>query len=183
MIERFEIDELAEPSQDFARQLLARFLHVRHYCSMETRSIGKWEEGQWGFYEVPGLHLKVDIPSPAGNDRDVEIWMEDECGDEPSIGFGAGGWHLHGTYLREWGDWREESIIDVLDAIFKDEFVCIEDRGWGWDAPGPFRDTLDFRDPSALVELLTDPFCSGQMSIKTFTGKGDRVVSLDDIEG
>ena len=168
MSKRFEIDELSEPSRDFARLLLARLPDVRPSCSMEAID------------GLPGQHLHVRIKSPAGTDRDVVIWMEG--GDEPSLAFGENGWHTHETHTRQVGpdEYQDESLIDLLDAILRDQFVLFEEPG---AEPVPFGSVLDLRDPNALTEELTDPACSEQVRIKTFTGKGDREVNLADIEG
>ena len=165
MSHRFGIDELSEASREFARLLLDRLPDVRQSCSIESI------EG------LPGLHLFVRVRSPAGPDRDVVIWMEE--GDEPSLGFGEHGWHTHETNTKRVGpnEYRDESLIDLLDAIMLDQFVLFEEPGAD---PVPFGSVLDLRDPDDLLEELTSPYSGERLCIKTFTGDGDREVTVTD---
>ena len=168
MTDPFEIDQLTALSRDFARRFLARFPALASSCSSESI------EG------VSGRHLLIRIDSPAGSDRNATIWMEN--GDEPSLAFGTGGWHTHNEYTREVepGLYCEESLLDLLEAILEDEFVVFEEP----DAlPRPFSNTLDLREPTALLDELTSPHCSKRVRIKTFTGRSDREVSLGDLQG
>ena len=163
-----DIDQLTDLSREFARQFLARFPALASSCSSEAI------EG------VPGQHLRILIDSPAGSDRNVTIWME--SGDEPSLAFGTGGWHTHNEHTREveHGLYREETLLDLLQAILGDEFVVFEEP----DAkPRPFSSVLDLRGPNALLDELTSPHCSKRVRLKSFTGRSDREVSLDDLEG
>ncbi len=163
MSKRFAIDELPDVSREFARLFLARFPDLQPSCSRESI------EG------VPGLHLLIRIKSPAGTDRDVTIWME--MGDEPSLAFGEGGWHTHFSNTRQVGpnDYQEESLLDLLAAIFEDQVVIFEEPG---DKPKAIDSVLDLRDPDALIEEFTTPDCTDRVRIKTFTGHGDREVEL-----
>lgn len=152
----FDLDELTDVSRDFARRFLARFPALSSSCSVET------------FAGVPGKHLRIHIDSPAGSDRDVTIWMLN--GTEPSLGFGN--WHTHEDLH------CEESLLDLLDAILRDQFVVCEDP----DAtPQPFSDVLDLREPDALLEELTWPRRGNRVRLATFSGRGDREVTLDDL--
>jgi hypothetical protein len=163
-----DIDQLTALSREFARQFLVRFPTLSSSCSSEVI------EG------VPGRHLLIRVDSPAGSDRNVTMWME--SGDEPSLAFGTGGWHTHNEYTREVepGLYRAESLLDVLQAILGDEFVVLEEPD---AAPRPFSSVLDLRGPSALLDELTSPHCSKRVRLKSFTGRRDREVSLDDLEG
>jgi len=168
MTEHFDIDALTDLSKEFARRFLARFPALVSACSSESI------EG------IPGRHLRIHVDSPAGPDRNVTIWMNG--GDEPSLGFGTGGWHTHDDYTREVepGLCRDESLLDLLQAILEDQFVVFEEPD---AAPRPFCSVLDLRNPNALLEELTSPHCSKRVRIKTFTGRNDREVALDDVEG
>ena len=162
----FDIDNLTDTSREFAREFLGRFPALASCCS--TQSL----EG------IPGNHLAIQIDSPAGADRKVCIWMEGE--HEPSLVFGADGWHTHNTHYRELGDgrYRNESLLDLLQAILTDEFVICEEP----DAP-PDRmsSVLDLRDPTALLDEVTSPGSSERIRIKSFTGRADRETSLADL--
>ncbi len=168
MTEPFEIDQLTDLSRDFARQFLSRFPALASSCSSEPIE---------GF---AGRHLLIRIDSPAGSDRNVTIWME--CGDEPSLAFGTAGWHTHNDYTREIepGLYCDESLLDLLEAILGDKFVLFEEPE---AEPRPFSSVLDLREPNALLDELTSPDCSTRVRIKTFTGRSDREVSLDDLAG
>lgn len=168
MTEPFDIDHLTAVSRDFARQFLEQFPTLSSSCSSESI------EG------VPGKHLLICIESPAGSDRNVTIWMND--GDEPSLAFGPSGWHTHDDYTRQFepGMYCDESLLDLLQAILNDEFVVIEELDC---VPKPFNSVLDLREPNALLEELTSPRCSKRVRLKTFTGRGDRDVAIDDLEG
>lgn len=163
-----DIDLLTDRSREFARQFMARFPALSSCCS------GEAIEG------IPGLHLHIHIESPAGPDRSVTIWME--SGDEPSLAFGTGGWHTHNQHTSEVepGLYREETLLDLLQAILGDEFVVFEEPD---ASPMPFSSVLDLRGPNALLEELTSSYCSKRVRIKCFTGRRDREVSLDDLEG
>jgi len=105
-----------------------------------------------------------------------------EGGDEPSLGFGEHGWHTHETNTRQVGpnEYQDESLIDLLEAILLDQFVLFEEPGAD---PVPLGSVLDLREPDALLKELTSPHCGGRLSIKTFTGNGDREVTVADIQG
>ena len=163
-----DIGQLTDLSREFARQFLARFPTLSSSCSSEVI------EG------VPGRHLLIRIDSPAGSDRNVTIWME--RGEEPSLAFGTGGWHTHNEYIREVepGLYRDESLLELLQAILGDEFVVLEEPDAG---PSPFSSVMDLRRPNALLDELTSPHCSKRVRLESFTGRRDREFSLDDLEG
>lgn len=168
MTRPLDIGELTEASREFAVGFLGRFPGLHASCSAETIA------------GVPGRHLLIRIVSPAGEDRNVTIWMEG--GDEPSLAFGSGGWHTHDDFTRQLGPnlYQDESLFDLLEAILDDQFVVFEEP----DAePRPFRSVLDLRAPNAVIEEITNPHCSDRFLIKTFSGRGDREVSLADFRG
>lgn len=157
------IDELTQVSAAFARQLLDRMPEFERHCAVETLA------------GVEGRHLLVRIPSPAGPDRDITIWM---CGGtEPSLSFGKDGWHTHNTHFRELREdvWEEESLLDLLEAILRDDVVLCRDLGGD-----VARDwcVLDLRNPDAIEVELTDPYgTSERIRLMSFSGKTDQTIS------
>ena len=104
-----------------------------------------------------------------------------EGGDEPSLAFGNRGWHTHEDHVRfvAPGECWEESPVSLLDAILHDQFVLFQESG---EDPAAFGSALDLRNPTALLVELTSPHCGDRIRIKTFTGNGDREVSVADIQ-
>lgn len=160
-----DLEQLTDESRSYARELLQLFPQLEASCTAEV---------QKGF---PGQHLLVQVTSPKAPDRNVTIWME--SGTEPSLGFGDRGWHTHEDHVRctAPGKYEAETLIDLLEAIQRDQFVLIEDAGRPREA---FGSVLDLRDSQAMLEQLTTPGFKGPLRIKTFTGSGDQdIMSAD----
>jgi hypothetical protein len=72
-----------------------------------------------------------------------------------------------------------DALLDLLDAIFADEFVLAEDVGGDHEG---HCGVLDMRDANALAEYLTGPWSAPRVRIKSFTGRRDQEIGLDDIQ-
>ena len=87
--------------------------------------------------EYPDLSCKVEekgknlvgmvIDSPTGNDYlQIALWM---CGKDLSVTFGP--WHTHVDHEKRISEeeYVSETIVDVVRAIIRDEFVVCENVG------------------------------------------------------
>lgn len=150
-----DFSRLSTPSREFANRLFP--------VVPEAESCSRMEGGT-------STDLLVEIPSPTEDpDRRVVIWMEG--GDEPSLAFGD--WHTHA------GLWNEDdAIIDLVQAILADQFVLIYDVGGEHSG---HCGVLDLRIEDALVEELTSKYSPGRVRIRTWSGRGDREVGVQDL--
>ena len=163
--------ELLEPDRlGTVSRALAVALFSAH---PELRSMAQMTPGD----ERDGLSLLVEIPSPTGDpDRAAAIWLDESV---PSIDFGD--WHSHGDVLAESGSSESQisSVIELLGAIMRDEFVLISDVG------GEFHghtSVLDLRDPNALEDELTSPYSPGHVQIRSWSGARDRNADLASLD-
>jgi hypothetical protein len=149
-----EFSRLSPASRNFAVRLFEAIPHAREHARMEGEA---------------SADLLVVIPSPTGlHERELLIWM---CGgDEPSLAFG--GWHTHAGCQES-----DDGIIELAKAILADTFGVAFDLGrvnaWGQG--------LDLRVPDELLEELTSPGSSGRLKIITWSGLGDREVSVREL--
>jgi len=97
----------AEASQQFAKELFARFPEWRQFASM----------GSGG--------LVVNVTSPTGDPhRTLRFWVEE---GEPAVGFG--GWHTHE------GLWESrDHFLALVEAVVSDRklFVARGHDAWWW---------------------------------------------------
>ena len=121
--------------------------------------------------ELDGLSLIVTVPSPTGNsDRQFVIWVDEISA--PSIGFGPS--HAHesndagGIAL----------IVDLAGRILDDTLLIIEDVGGKYPGHSSW---IDLRKVNALEEELTSPYSPGCALLKSWSGKGDRQVSMENL--
>ena len=124
--------------------------------------------------DLDGLSIVLDLESPTGDPtRFLELWVEPRAeGPDLSIGFGPS--HTHACCQSD----RESAILAMLRAILSDEIVIIE--GVGGPYPGN-RLWLDLREPDALADALTHRWSPDRVLVKSWSGKRDREVSLDDL--
>jgi hypothetical protein len=123
--------------------------------------------------------LLVEVPSPTGDkDRQIGVWMEK--GVEPSVDFGA--WHTHAGVEQD--DIAatiegEDRIIDLIEGIMAGRHVLISYVGGRCDQ---FSTLIDLRVPDALLDEITSENAPNRLRIKTWSGSGDRDVTLGDLE-
>lgn len=141
----------------------SRFATRLYEAIPEARSCSKMEGST-------SADLLVEIPSPTMEpDRQLVIWMEG--GIEPSVAFG--GWHTHA------GLWDgEDGIIDLVKAILADQFVLVHDVGGEHSGNCG---VVDLRIPDALMEELTSKYSPGRLGIRSWSGRGDREVGVQDL--
>ena len=121
--------------------------------------------------EQDGLSLKLVVPSPTKEAaRLCAVWVDEVA--TPSIEFGP-------THTHESADEDgTAAIADRLGAILGDSLLIVEDVG----GPYPeFGSWIDLREPDALVDQLTSRYSSGHVLLKSWSGKVDRDVSVDDL--
>jgi hypothetical protein len=149
-------ERLQPESRDFARRLFNALPAIRRHARMEG-----WDE----------YSLVVEVESPTGDaQRQLTISVE---GREPSVFFGE--WHTHSNMWPSGVD----DIVQLVEAILNDQFVIIINVGGQHDG---LKGILDLRNPDALLEELADGHSSGRVRIKTFTGRGDQEVGLNDLK-
>lgn len=165
--ERAELDEgrITSESRRFAAELFARFPDLRRYAAMER------VQGQESWT------LVVMVPAPSGDHQaEMVIWVEG--GDDPSVGFGN--WHTHenvwGADTKEGGE--RAALLDLIEGIMADRFVICEDVGGVGDKIATI---LDLSADDALLEEITSKYCPGRVRLRSWSGRLDREVSLDDL--
>ena len=157
MAERTELDEtrLGATSRALAAELFPLSSALRDAARMQAGA------------ELDGHSLVIELHSPTGDaSRALFVWI-DETG-VPSVEFGA--WHTHDDVA---------PIVDIIGAILRDQLVLVSDVGGQY--PG-HTGVLDLRVPDALVEELTSKWSPGRVRIKSWSGKIDREVGVDDAE-
>jgi hypothetical protein len=160
-----EESRLGATSRALARALFALDEGLRASAQMEMGA------------EPDGHSLVLNLDSPTGDaTRRLGVWI-DESG-VPSIGFGE--WHSHGDVLSDGhsGSAQVDAIADLLGAILRDKFVLIMDLGGAH--PG-HTSVLDLRIRDALPQELTSKFSPGRILIKSWSGKADGEVGLDEL--
>jgi hypothetical protein len=122
--------------------------------------------------------LLVKVPAPSGDPRsELVVWVDG--GDDPSVAFG--GWHTHENV---WGAGTEdgaerEALLDLVAGILADRFVLCEDVGGVGSGSVTI---LDLSDPDSLLDELTDKYSPGRAQIRSWSGRLDREVGLEDLE-
>lgn len=120
-------------------------------------------------------NLRIHVLPPTGNERyALEIWVEDQ---EPAIGWGP--WHSHASLLAAAGpeSWNS-AIVKVVAAIISDKLVlafeedCAGEIDWAM---------VDLEEEDAMVDLLTSPYSSGSYKLITWSGKGDRRITIESL--
>jgi len=166
--ERTELDEtrITSESRLFAVDLFARFPELRRHSAMERI------EGEETWI------LVVTVPAASGDPRsDLSIWVDG--GDDPSVMFGD--WHTHENV---WGAGLEDgaertALLDLIAGILADRFVMCEEVGGAGDGFGTI---LDLSEHDALLEELTSPGSPGRARLRSWSGRLDREVALEDLE-
>lgn len=161
-----EYDEsrMTPESCEFAAVLFARFPQLRRFAAME-----RWpDEERW--------NLTVAPPAPSGDPK-CQLIIYVEGGGEPSVVFGN--WHTHESV---WGAGSPEggertALLNLIEGIFTDRYVICEDIGGSADGSTTI---LDLLEPDALMEELTDRYSPGRVRLRSWSGKHDREVSVDD---
>ncbi len=128
--------------------------------------------------EYPDLSYKVEengknlvgmvIDSPTGNTcLQIALWM---CRKDLSVTFGP--WHTHVNHDKRISEdeYVSETIVDVVRAIIRDEFVVCEDIGG--EHPG-FKSRLDLRYKEAILEEITSDYSPGHIRISSWGGSQD----------
>jgi hypothetical protein len=161
-----DVARLTDASRTFVTRLSQRL------PALETRARMVAQEGSEEF------DLLVEVPSPTGDaHRTIGVWMERSS--EPSIDFGM--WHTHADLQTSSKDpiVQADSIIDLIEQIIAGHLVLLTDaRG----RRHGFSDLIDLRESGALLDELTSPESSGRGRVETWSGDGDRDVSLQDLE-
>jgi hypothetical protein len=166
--EMAELDEkrITDESRRFAADLFARFPGLRQHAAMERQ---------------PGLDawtLVVTVPAPSGDPRsELVIWVDG--GDDPSVAFG--GWHTHENV---WGAGTEDgaergALLDLIAGILMDRYVICEYIGGVGDGSATI---LDLSTQDALLEELTDKYSPGRARLRSWSGRLDREVGLEDLD-
>lgn len=164
-----ELDEsrITGESRRFAADLFARFPELRLHAAMECQQ----GHDTWT--------LVVSVPAPSGDSRSqLVIWVDG--GDDPSVAFGA--WHTHENV---WGAGTEDgaergALLDLIAGILADRFVICEDVGGACNGTATI---VDLSEPDAILEQLTSKYSSGRARVRSWSGRIDREVGLEDLEG
>jgi len=72
--------------------------------------------------------------------------------------------------------YQERTIIEIVEAIFEDKFVLLEDVGGEYEG---HQDILDLRIKDSLEDALTSPYSPKRLKIKSWSGKIDREISVE----
>lgn len=163
-----ELDEarITSEARSFAADLFARFPELRRQAAMER---------------VPGRDrwtLVVKVPAASGDPRsELVVWVDG--GDDPSVAFD--GWHTHENVWSagsEDGEARE-ALLDLIAGVFSDRFVICEEVGCvGHESVT----LLDMSQPDALLDELTSSHSSGRARLRSWSGRLDREVGIEDLE-
>ena len=72
-----------------------------------------------------------------------------------------------------------EALLDLVAGIFDDRLVICEDVGGIGDGTAAI---LDLSEPDGLLEALPSKYSPGRARIRSWRGRLDREVSLEDLE-
>jgi hypothetical protein len=156
----FNTDALGAMSRRLAEAVFSLWPELRDHAYMQAAG------------ESDGLSLKITVPSPTKDPERLLGFFICEQG-APSIGFGPD--HTHATADQD----GIAEIIDIAKAIFADNLLIIEDVGGKY--PGHAK-WIDLRDAAALEEELTNPFSPGKALLKSWSGRADRNVSVENLQ-
>jgi len=158
---------ITNESRSFAADLFARFPELRRHAAMERqRGHQTWA-------------LVVTVPALSGDSRsELVVW--DDGGDDPSVAFG--GWHTHENVWGAGGEDGSErgALLDLIGGILADRLVICEDVGGIGDRTATI---LDMSDHDNLLEELTSKHSPGRVRLRSWSGRLDREVGLEDLEG
>ncbi len=163
-IEPYDEARVTTVSRRFGVALFTRFPELRRQATMACHGEGE----PW--------RLVVRVPAFSGDPRsELTVWIDES--DEPSVAFGA--WHTHESV---WGAGLEKAaasaaLLDLIAGIFADRFVLCADVGGIADGTPT---VLDLHEDEALVEELTSPHSLGRSRIRSWSGRLDREIGLDD---
>ena len=156
---------LTPDSRLFASQLFSRFPQLRPYAAIEPRS------GE------SVATLVVTVSAPSGDPKaELVVWANEY--DGPSVAFGD--WHTHESV---WEDSPEnaphQEILNLVEGILTERYVTCEDVGCEANCSTTI---LDLHDRDALLDELTDRYSPGMVRLRSWNGRHDRTVSLNDLE-
>jgi hypothetical protein len=154
--ERLELDEtrMTSEARRFAIRFFNRFPELRSYAAMERLP----NDDAWT--------LVVTVPAPSGDpSSELLVWMEG--GDDPSVEFGK--WHTHDSF---------SGIFDIISGILADRYVVCEDIS---NEKYPGATILDLSVEDALLEQLTSKYSPGKAWLRSWSGRLDREVTLENI--
>jgi hypothetical protein len=81
--------------------------------------------------------------------------------------------------IHVWMEDDDDAIVDAVTRVMTGELVLVRDVGGKHDG---HEDAIDLREPDALIEELTSRYSPGRAIVRTWSGAGDRVIGLDDLE-
>jgi hypothetical protein len=161
MNEQFALDEdaLGSFSKRLAVAVFAAFPDARHHATMIRSG------------EKDGLSLSVVFPSPTkDDDRCMQIWVDEVA--TPSVEFGA----THTHYGAD--DMGICETVELCQAVLDDRLLIIQDLGGEYDGHSSW---IDLREPEALEEELTNRYSPGRAILKSWSGKADREIGLENL--
>lgn len=161
-----DLNLLPAAARGFAKDLFGRFPELLQFGAIERPD----ERTSWT--------LMLRAAAPSGDPKStLVIWAGG--GEEASVAFG--GWHTHeslwGAEHRPGG--AREALLDLIGGILEDRFVTCEDMGGIGDGLGTL---LDLSERDALLEELTSKYSPGRGRLRSWSGRLDREVSLEDLE-
>jgi hypothetical protein len=179
--EKADLDKsrITNESRLFAEELFERFPEFRRYATMERQS----GDESW--------NLVVVVPAPSGDPKtDMTVWVQKGDPPEPSVEFGM--WHTHESVWAEivwyrgikWGEsiYSESDrskLLNLIAGILAERFILCEDIGGVGDGSVGI---LDLSREDAILEELTSKYSPGRVRLRSWTGRLDREMSLDDLD-
>lgn len=158
-----KLDKINEEQKEFLSALLAWRPDFKKYCTTERDKDG-------------GYNLRIEIPSPTGEqERGIFIWVDN---GDISIEFGL--WHTHVSLLletEEKGYYREYSILDVVKMIVANEIVYFTETG----GETPYSGILNLNNKNEIAELLTGPYSTGEIEVRSWDGTQDKKATLKNL--
>ncbi|MAW59960.1 MAG: hypothetical protein CMJ94_03875 [Planctomycetes bacterium] len=140
-------------SAELAEWLFRDYPWMEEHARMELPPQADESQGWW---------LLVELRAPHNPELELVVWVE--CGDEPSLGFGA--WHTHGD------------LQEYLPGILEGRLV--EGVDLQGDLPQPGVALVDLARPDDLLDELTMKSASGRYRIRSWSGTMDCVLELID---